>query len=112
LTRKSGFTSTCAPEIRRLTTPPTIPAHWQPGVFDTLLCTAGIRAIETCASLAGSAPMGDVPRGKDIPEPPQEDATYFYRCPACGVWVDSRDLGQVFDHEGPLPHPAQTRTPQ
>ena len=29
------------------------------------------------------------------------------RCPACGGWIDCRDLGQVFEHEGPLPHPAQ-----
>jgi hypothetical protein len=33
-------------------------------------------------------------------------AKHFYQCPACGGWVDCRDLGQVFDHEGPLPHPA------
>jgi hypothetical protein len=31
---------------------------------------------------------------------------HFYRCSACGGWVDGHDLGQVFDHEGPLPHPA------
>ena len=24
-----------------------------------------------------------------------------------GGWIDCRDLGQVFEHEGPLPHPAQ-----
>jgi Zn-finger nucleic acid-binding protein len=31
---------------------------------------------------------------------------HFYRCPACGGWMDGHDLGQVFDHEGPLPHPS------
>jgi len=31
---------------------------------------------------------------------------HFYRCSACGGWVDYRDRGQVFDHEGLLPHPA------
>jgi len=31
---------------------------------------------------------------------------HFYKCPACGGLVDCRELGQVFDHEGPLPHPA------
>jgi hypothetical protein len=31
---------------------------------------------------------------------------HFYRCPACGGWVDGDELGQVFDHEGPLLHPA------
>jgi opacity protein-like surface antigen len=25
------------------------------------------------------------------------------RCPACGGWIDCRDLGQVFEHEAPLP---------
>jgi hypothetical protein len=28
------------------------------------------------------------------------------RCPACNGWIDCRDLAQVFEHEGPLPHPA------
>jgi hypothetical protein len=27
---------------------------------------------------------------------------HFYKCPACGGWVDCRELGQVFDHEGPI----------
>ena len=27
--------------------------------------------------------------------------------PACNGWIDCRDLGQVFEHEGLLPHPAQ-----
>jgi len=27
-------------------------------------------------------------------------------CPACGGWIDFRDLGQVYEHEGELPHPA------
>jgi hypothetical protein len=30
----------------------------------------------------------------------------FIRCPACSGWIDCRDLAQVFEHEGPLPHPA------
>ena len=25
----------------------------------------------------------------------------------CGGWMNCRDLGQVFEHEGPLSHPAQ-----
>jgi hypothetical protein len=39
-------------------------------------------------------------------DPPKDEAEYLYRCPVCGEWVDSRNLGQVFDHEGQLPHPA------
>jgi hypothetical protein len=37
----------------------------------------------------------------------KEEAGHFYRCAACGRWVDCRDLSQVFDHDGPLPHPAK-----
>jgi hypothetical protein len=33
------------------------------------------------------------------------EADNFIRCQACGSWIDCRDLGSVFDHEGPLPHP-------
>jgi hypothetical protein len=35
------------------------------------------------------------------------DATIYARCPACSGWIDMRDLGQVLEHEGPLPHPSQ-----
>ena len=36
-----------------------------------------------------------------------DEAIHFISCGACGGLIDCRDLGQVFDHEGPLPHPAQ-----
>ena len=42
--------------------------------------------------------------------PPESDVELI-RCPACGGWIDGRDLGQVFEHEGPLPHPAQDQPP-
>src|SRR6478736_9903151 len=29
--------------------------------------------------------------------------------PACDGWIDCRDLGQVFEHEGPLPQPVEER---
>jgi hypothetical protein len=32
----------------------------------------------------------------------------FVRVPGDG-WFDMRDLGNVFEHEGPLPHPASIR---
>jgi hypothetical protein len=55
--------------------------------------------------------MTDIPRGKYIGrrlgDPPASEAEHFIRCPVCGGWIDCRDLGQVFEHEGPLPHPAQ-----
>lgn len=51
------------------------------------------------------------PRGKYIGErvgePPADEREHFIQCPTCGGWIDMRDLGQVFDHEGPLPHPSQ-----
>ena len=51
------------------------------------------------------------PRGKYIGTRigPQsaDEAEHFIQCEACGGWIDMRDLGQVFEHEGPLPHPAQ-----
>ena len=62
-------------------------------------------------SLNGRPPVTNVPRGKYIGNLvgalPRDEAQHFIRCPACGGWVDCRDLGQVFEHEGPLPHPAQ-----
>jgi hypothetical protein len=45
----------------------------------------------------------DPKTGKPI-ELPEPD--HFYRCEACGALVDRRDLGQVYEHEGELPHPA------
>ena len=57
--------------------------------------------------------MIDIPRGKYLGKalgnPPKDEAEQFVRSPACGGWIDCRDLGQVFEHEGPLPHPAQDR---
>jgi hypothetical protein len=38
---------------------------------------------------------------------PTSEAEHFIRCPTCGGLVDMRDLAQVFEHEGPLPHPSQ-----
>ena len=59
-----------------------------------------------------------IPRGKYIGRPiepkigkPVEvaEADRLMRCPACGGWIDCRDLGQVFEHGGELPHPAEDR---
>ncbi len=49
-----------------------------------------------------------VPRGKFIgtrDKPVTDESEHFMKCETCGGWLDMRDLGQVFDHEGPLPHP-------
>jgi hypothetical protein len=45
--------------------------------------------------------------GRRVGNPPKSDAGHFIRCPACDGWIDCRDLGQVFEHEGTLPHPPQ-----
>jgi len=45
--------------------------------------------------------------GRLLGRAPEDEAEHFIGCPACGGWIDCRDLGQVFEHEGPLPHPAQ-----
>lgn len=51
--------------------------------------------------------MTGVPRGKyeGQSQDDPDDAEHHIPCPACGGLIDCRDLGAVFDHEGPLPHP-------
>jgi hypothetical protein len=29
---------------------------------------------------------------------------HFIQCPACGAWIDMRDLGLALQHAGKLPH--------
>ena len=48
--------------------------------------------------------------GKRVGVQPNDEAEHFIQCPACDGWVDMRDLGQVFEHAGPLPHPGEDRT--
>ena len=38
---------------------------------------------------------------------PKDESEHFMKCEACGGLFDMRDLGNVFEHEGPLPHPVQ-----
>jgi hypothetical protein len=45
--------------------------------------------------------------GERVGGDPDDEAEHFMRCPACGGWIDMRDLAEVFEHEGPLPHPKQ-----
>jgi hypothetical protein len=47
--------------------------------------------------------------GERVGGEPKNEAEHFLKCPTCGGWVDMRDLGQVLEHEGPLPHPGQDR---
>lgn len=38
---------------------------------------------------------------------PASESEHYMKCNVCGGHFDMRDLGNVFEHEGPLPHPAQ-----
>ena len=59
--------------------------------------------------------MSEIPRGKYLGTgrradgQPMTEADNFIRCESCGGMIDCRDLGAVFDHEGPLPHHAQDK---
>jgi hypothetical protein len=43
--------------------------------------------------------------GEVVGRNPATEADYFVRCPDCGGYIDIRDLAQVVEHAGPLPHP-------
>jgi uncharacterized protein (DUF3820 family) len=68
---------------------------------------------QAAAEVAARLSMIDIPRGKYIGclvgDLPKDEAEHFMKCPACGGWFDRRDLGEVFDHVGPLPHPAEDK---
>jgi hypothetical protein len=57
--------------------------------------------------------MIDIPRGKYLEKSlgnrTKDEAEHFIKCEMCGGWIDCRDLACVFEHAGPLPHPAQDR---
>jgi hypothetical protein len=47
--------------------------------------------------------------GQRVGGEPKDKSEHFIRCPDCGTWIDMRDLGQVLEHQGPVPHPKQDR---
>ena len=47
--------------------------------------------------------------GKRVGGKPKSEAEHYMQCKACGGYFDMRDLGQVSEHEGPLPHPVQDK---
>lgn len=55
----------------------------------------------------------NIPRGtmigKRVDKPLLDETEHYIKCGQCGGMINCRDLGMVFDHEGPLPHPAQDR---
>jgi hypothetical protein len=49
---------------------------------------------------------GDYP-GEPVGDEPMDEADHYVKCPLCGGYFDARDLAQVLEHAGPLPHPEQ-----
>jgi hypothetical protein len=47
----------------------------------------------------GAIPRGEIV-GKRVGGEPKSGAEHYIKCPACGAYVDMRDLGQVLEHEG------------
>jgi hypothetical protein len=45
--------------------------------------------------------------GPRIDKIPKDEREHFMQCAICGGWFDKWDLGQVFGHEGPFPHPVE-----
>jgi hypothetical protein len=53
-----------------------------------------------------------IPRGKYIAkntDPHKHEPEHFFKCETCGGWIDCRDLGSVFDHQGPHRLPPEDR---
>ena len=56
-----------------------------------------------------------IPRGKYIAknaDPHKHEPEHFFKCETCGGWIDCRDLGSVFDHQGPHNLPVEDRKHQ
>ena len=47
--------------------------------------------------------------GQRVDREVTSEAEHFMQCPTCGGYFDMLDLAQVFEHEGPLPHPVQDK---
>lgn len=55
-----------------------------------------------------------IPRSTYIGSPlfcqPIEEQDHYIKCQTCGGWIDCRDLGSVFDHDGEgATHPKMDR---
>jgi hypothetical protein len=66
-----------------------------------------LNVLEALVDAREMIPLRGTYFGRSVGEQPTDEAEHFIRCPGCGGWIDCRDLGQVFEHEGPLPHPPQ-----
>jgi hypothetical protein len=47
--------------------------------------------------------------GQRVDKPDASEAEHFTQCATCDGYFDMRDLGQVMEHEGPLPHPTRDK---
>jgi hypothetical protein len=45
--------------------------------------------------------------GESVDRKPREPRR-FTRCQTCGRMFEANDLGQLLEHDGPLPHPSAT----
>jgi hypothetical protein len=50
-----------------------------------------------------------IPRGKYIAKNADPHKHEAELCETCGGWIDCRDLGSVFDHQGPHDLPPEDR---
>ncbi len=71
-------------------------------------CKMGLEGIVS-KRLGSRYTSGRSPDWLKFKNPEAPAVRHFIRCPACDGWIDCRDLACVFEHEGPLPHPAQDR---
>lgn len=49
------------------------------------------------ATVGSEIPKG-VYIGERLDSEPVDESEHWMKCPACGGWLDMRDLGQVFEH--------------
>jgi hypothetical protein len=78
---------------------------------DNTSCDNAAACGDTTRNTSSCNEVMKVPRGEyrseRVDQPAADEREHFECCPACGGWIDLRNLGQVLDHAGPLPHPPE-----
>jgi hypothetical protein len=96
--------------------PPAFRIAGAPPAWDDYTYTCDDHAEMVLSGEPGSVaqPLASQPRipkgsilGVRLGGEPVDEREHFFRCAACGGWVDKRDLGDVFSHEGPHGRPPQ-----
>ena len=72
----------------------------------------GCRGLLALALIGGrqvSRALSHLPQylGRRFGVAPKDEAEHLIKCLVCGRWIDYRNLLEVFEHAGPLPHPAK-----